>query len=84
MLSATDCTGRSPHGERGLKCQHDWGLMCRRGRSPHGERGLKCAESSVISQFQGRSPHGERGLKSWKIFLWACGAVVALPMESVD
>ena len=34
--------GRSPHGERGLKCYRGaWGKhnVC---RSPHGERGLKC------------------------------------------
>ena len=33
---------RSPHGERGLKCDTEMGEHCGvKGRSPHGERGLK-------------------------------------------
>ena len=34
--------GRSPHGERGLKCAHGVRDDLGYGRSPHGERGLKC------------------------------------------
>ena len=33
--------GRSPHGERGLKCRHGELRRTVAGRSPHGERGLK-------------------------------------------
>ena len=57
-------TGRSPHGERGLKFRL---LLCRldmRGRSPHGERGLKYQLIQGHDLGGGRrSPHGERGLK---------------------
>ena len=34
---------RSPHGERGLKCDGTWFSGYSKGRSPHGERGLKFA-----------------------------------------
>ena len=33
--------GRSPHGERGLKCLNDQLEEAMLRRSPHGERGLK-------------------------------------------
>mgnify|MGYP006887194793 CR=1 FL=1 len=33
--------GRSPHGERGLKCIREINRQVICGRSPHGERGLK-------------------------------------------
>ena len=36
-----DPVGRSPHGERGLKCWVFSQAEAERGRSPHGERGLK-------------------------------------------
>ena len=54
---------RSPHGERGLKCQgwRTWGYRSR--RSPHGERGLKSVYEQPLEIPMGRSPHGERGLK---------------------
>ena len=41
-------SGRSPHGERGLKFVHDGQLemFCVR-RSPHGERGLKSDSAGV-------------------------------------
>ena len=32
---------RSPHGERGLKCDGPCMCLLDNGRSPHGERGLK-------------------------------------------
>ena len=35
-------TGRSPHGERGLKCLQSVFKIRMFSRSPHGERGLKC------------------------------------------
>ena len=39
---ATRATGRSPHGERGLKfATLDEEGFTEEGRSPHGERGLK-------------------------------------------
>ncbi len=57
--------GRSPHGERGLKCMT---LSIRRirkpSRSPHGERGLKSVGLPIQREHARRSPHGERGLKS--------------------
>ena len=35
--------GRSPRGERGLKCKKkNWSPSADGGRSPRGERGLKC------------------------------------------
>ena len=56
-------TGRSPHGERGLKFTRYRGDARNWSRSPHGERGLKFREVVTgLSEF-GRSPHGERGLK---------------------
>ena len=33
--------GRSPYGERGLKCLANGAIATRLGRSPYGERGLK-------------------------------------------
>ena len=36
--------GRSPHGERGLKCGSVGRAGEDAGRSPHGERGLKLLE----------------------------------------
>ena len=36
-----DVRSRSPHGERGLKCQLLIGARYVISRSPHGERGLK-------------------------------------------
>ena len=60
---ASGTEGRSPHGERGLKC-----IILRSSkkvirRSPHGERGLKLICLIWLSLASGRSPHGERGLK---------------------
>ena len=56
-------TGRSPHGERGLKCSLAvWPYLDNR-RSPHGERGLKYRTGGVCGADGRRSPHGERGLK---------------------
>ena len=42
-MQSHNSTGRSPHGERGLKCNHSKAKANRYGRSPHGERGLKYA-----------------------------------------
>ena len=57
-------TGRSPHGERGLKyCGSVYCCAFSR-RSPHGERGLKSEFWTLTLHRPGRSPHGERGLKS--------------------
>ena len=66
----SDNTGRSPHGERGLKSFFRWSSYRCQGRSPHGERGLKstCCGSPVMKN--GRSPHGERGLKFDQIAAW--------------
>ena len=55
---------RSPHGERGLKCQGSAGRYGSHRRSPHGERGLKYDVDVVRGVRISRSPHGERGLKS--------------------
>ena len=57
-------TGRSPHGERGLKwiCVNVAAPIG--GRSPHGERGLKFELHYGSMAACRRSPHGERGLKS--------------------
>ena len=56
--------GRSPHGERGLKCFPPVLCFGRLGRSPHGERGLKLpGRNYTRRKAAGRSPHGERGLK---------------------
>ena len=56
--------GRSPCGERGLKCKVPDGYATIKRRSPCGERGLKSL-SSRLRHNQGncRSPCGERGLK---------------------
>ena len=42
--------GRSPHGERGLKCEPDPARLCQDRRSPHGERGLKLAKGVAGKQ----------------------------------
>ena len=57
-------TGRSPHGERGLKFRPSLILNILVCRSPHGERGLKLLLTGVPVIPRRRSPHGERGLKS--------------------
>ena len=54
---------RSPHGERGLKCNITLAIANVNRRSPHGERGLKSGKARVSDEAWGRSPHGERGLK---------------------
>ena len=59
--------GRSPHGERGLKCLD---LSCNIDRLPSlPARGawieIRVAHISGLSVYS-RSPHGERGLKSKK------------------
>ena len=55
--------GRSPHGERGLKCVCGVPVRHDVSRSPHGERGLKYIGKDDSYIAPGRSPHGERGLK---------------------
>ena len=68
-VKARGLSGRSPHGERGLK---SWravavGRLCAC-RSPHGERGLKFALNIALAEaVAGRSPHGERGLKFYNL-----------------
>ena len=57
-------TGRSPHGERGLKYSTSASRLPNASRSPHGERGLKYSTSASRLPNASRSPHGERGLKS--------------------
>ena len=54
---------RSPHGERGLKCQSLAAAGSDPGRSPHGERGLKSSAVSPSAAWKRSLPHGERGLK---------------------
>ena len=56
-------SGRSPHGERGLKYAITMPPVSTPGRSPHGERGLKYARPRRAAAERRRSPHGERGLK---------------------
>ena len=58
-----ETTGRSPHGERGLKFVVGGEVVPYAGRSPHGERGLKFEDTAGCGRGLGRSPHGERGLK---------------------
>ena len=81
---SADCTGRSPHGERGLKC-HDGELMRRVYTSLSSRRAwieiFDCAVVSVGSWR--RSPHGERGLK-YLLGLTTIMDDVALLTESVD
>ena len=43
VVAATSI-GRSPHGERGLKCRNFQRLFRGFCRSPHGERGLKSSD----------------------------------------
>ena len=62
--------GRSPCGERGLKCLV--GVLALRTdarRSPCGERGLKCPENGGRPDEPCRSPCGERGLKFLRLVL---------------
>ena len=78
-------TGRSPHGERGLKSRkaaRAVHMLFR--RSPHGERGLKFCELSVSLSMACRYPHGERGLKYRHQNRNVDIREVALLMESVD
>ena len=80
------CTysGRSPHGERGLKSWLSAALHCKASRSPHGERGLKFLCFSNDRFQLSRSPHGERGLKCDEFTGVLIQRLVALLMESVD
>ena len=75
--------GRSPHGERGLKCVPQVHLAVVQGRSPHGERGLKFGELGRVAVAERRSPHGERGLK-FRHGEALVRDLVALLTESVD
>ena len=77
--------GRSPHGERGLKCQYNraeafllWSLSSRRAWIEIDE------QLAFITTCPGRSPHGERGLKSERSSLSSQHWTVALLTESVD
>ena len=49
--------GRSPHGERGLKCLAVVTQMYYEGRSPHGERGLKLRIRAILTVFLPVAPH---------------------------
>ena len=78
-------TGRSPHGERGLKSHDiDHGASKLISRSPHGERGLKSRDmSSYVRTIQ--------SLSSWRAWIEILRYTVhrrlqgvALLMESVD
>ena len=64
-MDASNVSGRSPHGERGLKCLiNPLGKSNSHSRSPHGERGLKSRRGwRSRRDCASRSPHGERGLK---------------------
>ena len=68
--------GRSPCGERGLKCGENRLDFAFVGRSPCGERGLKYVGDAVLAEFDCRSPCGERGLKYHIIYnhcdFWLC------------
>ena len=45
-------TGRSPHGERGLKSVYKLIAILSPCRSPHGERGLKYIKSSEVENLK--------------------------------
>ena len=80
-----NASGRSPHGERGLKLEWAAKELCGDRRSPHGERGLKFDEPMAELQVTGgRSPHGERGLKFWLPGRFHIPIVVAPHTGSVD
>ena len=50
--------GRSPHGERGLKCAPSAGMWTyRSSRSPHGERGLKSKKVAESTWTNEVAPH---------------------------
>ena len=55
--------GRSPHGERGLKCLQYRLIPPLPGRSPHGERGLKLPDGGR------RSGSARRSLSSWRAWI---------------
>ena len=67
IWNAANCRkigGRSPRGERGLKChRHHIITVTLGGRSPRGERGLKFMGTLPAPNHIGRSPRGESGLK---------------------
>ena len=77
-------TGRSPHGERGLKCNNAVLMARDLGRSPHGERGLKSCRGTWRT-LRGRSLSSRRAwiemLSRWRM-TWTRS--VALLTESVD
>ena len=88
MLSVKVClsiSGRSPHGERGLKYWVTWLMwLVGVGRSPHGERGLK---SEVSFPLTARA----RSLSSWRAWIEILASQaytrlwrVALLMVSLD
>ena len=45
-------SGRSPHGERGLKSREVFATANQMSRSPHGERGLKFMEQFLVNVSQ--------------------------------
>ena len=84
MATRLKATGRSPHGERGLKSSRKPQRSEPSGRSPHGERGLKYQDHRTAAGKPGRSPHGERGLKCGHGRGRLPAHRVALLTESVD
>ena len=58
-------SGRSPHGERGLKLRHRRHLHSFDGSLPTRGAWIEIVVTDNQSRMEGRrSPHGERGLKS--------------------
>ena len=77
-------SGRSPHGERGLKLYFQFTSVTAFGRSPHGERGLKLVGGEQLPNVVG-------SLSSWRAWIeigvlrnMFVVVAVALLMESVD
>ena len=58
-------TGRSPHGERGLKSVCSAQLVLLACRSPHGERGLKYCHYIVLCPIC-------QSLSSWRAWIEIC------------
>ena len=64
MSRLTYPVGRTPHGVRGLKYNHNFLILHAERRTPHGVRGLKSGMFEKMEKSgKGRTPHGVRGLK---------------------
>jgi len=77
-------SGRSPHGERGLKYQQQVQHLCNQRRSPHGERGLKFDYPVFKLNYDTSLSSRRAWIEIKKVISHSLHNMVALLTESVD